>query len=118
MSNIKDTFITKSGDLRVNKLEKYLKHNCISQRGFAKKLATTPNNLNRLVQGKGSPSIRMAYKIEKLTGGLVNLYDWVLDEEETLDHDEACLDIHTQSNVKKALRKNHGDTKPKDTDES
>lgn len=61
----------------MNKLEKYLKHNCISQRGFAKKIGTTPNNLNLLVQGKSKPRISLAWEIEKLTQGYVTLYDWI-----------------------------------------
>lgn len=65
----------------MNKLEKYLIHNCIKQRGFAKKLETTPGNLNLLVKGKSTPGINLAYRIEKLTGGLVTIYDWIADEE-------------------------------------
>lgn len=61
----------------MNKLEKYLKHQCISQRGFAKKIGTTPNNLSLLVKGKSTPSLRLAYEIEKHTGGLVTFYDWL-----------------------------------------
>jgi DNA-binding XRE family transcriptional regulator len=64
----------------MNKLEKYLKYHCISQRGFAKKLGTTPANLGVLVKGKTTPSLKLAYRIEKMTGGLVKVYDWVPDE--------------------------------------
>lgn len=64
----------------MNKLEKYLKHRCISQRGFAKKIGTTPNNLNLLVRGKSTPSLRLAYEIEQNTGGLVTVYDWLSEE--------------------------------------
>ncbi len=61
----------------MNKLAKYLAHNCITQRGFARKLQTTPNNLNLYVKGKSTPGLRLAYKIEVLTGGLVTMYDWI-----------------------------------------
>lgn len=64
----------------MNKLEKYLKHRCISQRGFAKKIGTTPNNLSSLIRGKSRPSLLLAYEIEKKTGGLVTLYDWIPEE--------------------------------------
>lgn len=64
----------------MTKLEKYLQHRCISQRGFAKKIGTTPNNLNLLVKGKSTPSLRLAYEIEKHTGGMVTLYDWLPPE--------------------------------------
>lgn len=80
MSTRKITKNKKKGIYAVNKLEKYLKHRCISQRGFAKKIGTTPNNLNRLIKGKSSPSMRLAYEIERQTGGLVTLYDWIPDE--------------------------------------
>lgn len=65
----------------MTKLDKYLKHRCISQRGFAQKVGTTPNNLNLLVRGKSTPSIRLANKIEKNTGGLVTLYDWLTEDD-------------------------------------
>jgi transcriptional regulator with XRE-family HTH domain len=70
----------------MNKLEKYLTHNCITQRGFARKLQTTPGNLNLLVKGKSTPGLRLAYKIEQLTGGLVTMYDWI--EEEKLSEEK------------------------------
>lgn len=69
----------------MNKLEKYLKHRTISQRGFAKKIGTTPNNLSSLIRGKSNPSLRLAYKIEKMTGGLVTLYDWLSKEDKKDD---------------------------------
>lgn len=80
MSTQNDTNIKKQGDLTVNKLEKYLKHRSITQRGFAKKIGTTPNNLSSLIRGKSIPSLRLGYEIEKKTGGLVTLYDWIPEE--------------------------------------
>lgn len=64
----------------MNRLEKYLKHRSISQRGFAKKIGTTPNNLSSLIRGKSVPSLRLAYEIEKQTGGMVTLYDWIPED--------------------------------------
>lgn len=61
----------------MNKLAKYLDHYCISQRGFAKKLGTTPNNLSLIVLGKSKPRLALAWEIEKLTEGYVTLYDWI-----------------------------------------
>lgn len=61
----------------MNKLEKYLKHRNISQRDFAKKISTTPNNLNSLIKGKSKPSLTLAFEIEMKTGGLVTMYDWI-----------------------------------------
>ncbi len=68
----------------MTKLEKYLKHHCISQRGFASKIGTTPNNLNMIVKGKSTPSLRLAYSIEKQTGGLVSMYDWIENKSEKI----------------------------------
>ena len=64
----------------MNKLKKYLTHSSISQKGFAKKVNTTPNNLSLLVRGKSIPGIKLAYEIEVQTGGLVTMHDWVLPE--------------------------------------
>lgn len=64
----------------MNKLEKYLSHRGISQRFFARKVGTTPGNMNLLVKGKSMPGLRLAYEIEKNTGGLVTLYDWLSPE--------------------------------------
>lgn len=71
----------------MTKLEIYLKHTCISQRSFAKTVGTTPNNLNALVKGKSKPSIKLAYRIEEKTGGLVTLYDWIASEVYNIEHD-------------------------------
>ena len=73
----------------MNKLEKYLKHRGVTQRHFAKKIGTTPNNLSSLINGKSIPGIRLAYKIEKATGGLVTLYDWVPEDDKK---DDAQID--------------------------
>jgi transcriptional regulator with XRE-family HTH domain len=83
----------------VNKLERYLKHNCITQRGFAKKIGTTPNNLGLLVKGKSSPSIRLAFKIEKATGGLVTLYDWVTEL------DKKAIETHLQTDIEEHIER-------------
>lgn len=64
----------------MNKLKKYLQHHSITQRGFAKKIGTTPNNLGSLIHGRTTPSLRLAYEIEKMTGGMVTLYDWLPDD--------------------------------------
>lgn len=64
----------------MNKLQKYLKHHHITQRGFAKRISITPANLNALLHGRANPSLRLAYIIEQETGGLVTVYDWVKDD--------------------------------------
>lgn len=68
----------------MNKLEKYIKNRCISQRGWAKKIGVTPNTFGLYVKGKNIPPIRVAYMIEKLTGGHVTIYDWVPEEDKKI----------------------------------
>lgn len=65
----------------MNKLSKYLKHRGKSQKWFADKLGTTPTHLGRLIKGECQPSLKTAYEIEKLSGGLVTLYDWLPDDQ-------------------------------------
>lgn len=64
----------------MHKLEKYLKHRGISQRFFANQIGTTPTHLGLLMKQKSVPGLRLAYEIEKKTGGLVNMYDWIPEE--------------------------------------
>ena len=61
----------------MTKLGMYLKHQGKTQVFFATKIGTTPTHLGRLLTGKCCPTIRLAYEIEKETGGLVTLYDWI-----------------------------------------
>lgn len=75
----------------VNKLEKYLKHRGISQRRFSELIKTTPNHLGLLVKSRVTPSLKMAYRIEKETGGLVTLYDWLPQETEEPEKDQKTL---------------------------
>lgn len=71
----------------MNKLEKYLKHRGISQKKFAEKIGSNANNLSLLIRGKTIPTLRMAYEIEKKTGGLVTLYDWLPEDAKKNDSD-------------------------------
>lgn len=61
----------------MTKLAKYLKLSNTTRKGFAQKVGTTPNNLGLLADGKSTPTLKLAYKIERATGGLVTLYDWL-----------------------------------------
>ena len=83
----------------MNKLERYLKHNLITQRKFAKKIGTTPNNLGLLAKGKSTPSLRLAYSIEKATGGLVTVYDWITEME------KKSIETHLQTTIEEHLEK-------------
>ena len=80
----------------MQKLQRFLKAFSFSQREFAQMIGTTPNNLNMLVNGKSTPSLRLAYEIEKKTGGIVNLYDWVEPEKEV----KKGVDLENQEKLK------------------
>jgi transcriptional regulator with XRE-family HTH domain len=64
----------------VHKLEIYLKHMNISQRGFAKNIGTTPNHLGRLMKGQSIPGLELAYRIQKWTGDLISIDEWLPHE--------------------------------------
>lgn len=66
------------------KLKKYLKQRGISQRWFANAIGTTPAHLGLLLKGHHLPGLRLAHEIEKQTGGMVTMYDWLKEEEQTL----------------------------------
>lgn len=68
----------------MHKLQKYLNHKETTQRKFAAKLGTSPTHLGRLISGACLPSLRMAFEIEKKTGGLVTVYDWLPPEDQEL----------------------------------
>lgn len=61
------------------KLKEYLIKIERSQRWFAKVVGTTPNNLSLIMRGESTPSLKLAYIIEKKTGGRVTVYDWIED---------------------------------------
>lgn len=65
----------------VHKLQKYLNHKETTQRKFAAKIGTSATHLGRLIAGACIPSLRVAFEIEKKTGGLVTVYDWLPTEE-------------------------------------
>ncbi len=68
--------------MSAKKLMKYFYQNCINQRAFALRLGTSPNNLSRLVNGRQSISLDLAYRIEVLTKGEISIYDWIENKEE------------------------------------
>jgi plasmid maintenance system antidote protein VapI len=79
---MKDDLNKTKGTHGMNKLKIYLsQRGAPTQRDFAEMIGTTPTNLGRLVNGKSSPSLPMAYEIEKNTGGLVSVYHWIPDEQ-------------------------------------
>ncbi len=64
----------------MTKLKDYLKEKGVSQKWLAKKIKTTETNLSSIVNGKSTPTLRLAYEIEKNTSGEVTIYEWVKKE--------------------------------------
>ena len=77
----------------MNKLEGYIKAECIKVTLFAKRIGTSVVNLKRITKGLQKPSVDLAYKIELATKGDVTMYDWV----DKLPED---FDIHEWNNKK------------------
>lgn len=69
------------------KLKEYFDSTGVSQRFFANKADISKASLNDYVHDRKIPPIRTALKIEKASGGLVTLYDWVdaLEEDHAQD---------------------------------
>lgn len=61
----------------MTKLDRYLKISGRRKSSFARQIGTTPTYLGILAKGGSTPTIQMAYRIERATGGLVTLYDWL-----------------------------------------
>ena len=60
----------------MSKLSKYLKEAKISQTDFAGKVGISRSHLCEILSGEKSPSLDVAKKISKGTGGSVRVSDW------------------------------------------
>jgi|HubBroStandDraft_4_1064222.scaffolds.fasta_scaffold2022727_1 hypothetical protein len=60
-------------------LQSYLESRGIKHRFFADKVGISTSTLHSFLKRGNMPSMRLAYEIEKETGGLVSLYDWLSD---------------------------------------
>jgi DNA-binding XRE family transcriptional regulator len=65
----------------MNKFAEWMKCNDKIQKGVAEKLNIAPSTLYLILANRQTPSLKLAYDIEKLTKGKVTLYDW-LDQTE------------------------------------
>ena len=61
----------------MKKFRRWLKASGLSQRDAGRKLGIGQMAVSYYVTGKGLPSIRAAYLIEKGTRGAVRLRDWI-----------------------------------------
>ena len=63
-------------------LDQYLHENRITQTEFAERIGVTPGRVHQLLNGKdGRPSLWLAGRIEKATGGAVTFTDWLQDQD-------------------------------------
>ncbi len=61
----------------MKKLSEYLKETGQTYRQFASKVPMSPSFLSELLsEGRKSPSVDLALKIQKATGGAVEITDW------------------------------------------
>jgi len=59
------------------KLKNYLKERGVTQRWLASQLDISSNYMNQLIQGKVTPNLILAYKIEQQTNGEISVYDFL-----------------------------------------
>ncbi len=58
-------------------LAKYLLAQGIKKNVFAKRIQVSGPTLTHLISGRNPPSLLMAYRIQKETGGKVKMTDWI-----------------------------------------
>ena len=61
----------------MEQLSRYLKDNCIRQSEFAETVGVTQGVVSRLASGTSKPSLDLAVRIDKATGGAVPVHSWV-----------------------------------------
>lgn len=61
----------------MNKFAEWIKMNDKKQRGVAEKLGISTSTLHDILRKGHTPSLHLAYDIEKYTKGAITLYDWI-----------------------------------------
>ena len=64
----------------MNKFAEWIKNNDKKQRGVAEKIGISTSTLNDILRKDQTPSLKVAYEIEKYTRGAITMYDWVDQE--------------------------------------
>jgi DNA-binding XRE family transcriptional regulator len=64
-----------------NRLREYLHKNCITQRGFAKKIGVSTATLYSLINDEQLPNLLDADAIQKATRGYVTFEHWVKNKD-------------------------------------
>jgi transcriptional regulator with XRE-family HTH domain len=62
-------------------LQKYLDDNSITQREFAARVSSSPSYINEIVAGSKTPGLKLAFAIERATGGAVPASSWIPADE-------------------------------------
>lgn len=62
-------------------LQTYLKTAGLTQTEFAVRVGTTHATISRLITGASLPSLKMATRIERVSGGMVKANSWVPSEQ-------------------------------------
>lgn len=63
----------------MNKFSAWIAQNDKKQRGVAEKLGISTSSLHDILRKGQTPSLKVAFEIEKYTKGAITMYDW-LDE--------------------------------------
>ena len=61
-------------------LKKYLEENKLTQSRFASLIGVSRFQVNSLVHGRKTPSFKSMKRIEKVTGGLVTIHDFPIED--------------------------------------
>lgn len=66
----------------MNKFAEWMKNNDKKQRGVAEKVGISTSSLHDILKKNQTPSLMVAYEIEKYTHGVVTVYDWIDQQSE------------------------------------
>jgi len=61
-------------------LQEYLSNQGLTQSAFASMIGISRVQVNRLIKGKRAPSLKVAKRIERVTGGLVTTDDYLIED--------------------------------------
>lgn len=84
----------------MNKLAEWVEENCTSQRKLARVLDISTSSLHDILRSGKTPSLKVAYAIEKFTKGEVKMYHWVINENEI--HEIGINEKIDMKNVKRS----------------
>ena len=82
----------------MNKFAEWIKNSEKKQSGVAQKLCISPSTLHDILRKGQTPSLKLAYEIEKYTKGAVTIYDWV---DQPMQENKAIRKAAVKPNAKK-----------------